>query len=111
MHEVTSNTLGEMVQAIVKTVHPEQIILFGSRGRGEAGPASDVDLLVVETSPFTAGHSRLKELARLERALYPSAVSTDILLFSRKEIEHWRTSLNHVISRALREGKVLYERS
>jgi predicted nucleotidyltransferase len=36
-----------LVQRIVKKFHPEQIILFGSQARGDAGPDSDIDLLVV----------------------------------------------------------------
>ena len=35
MTPITDDLLGRMVQAIVKEVDPEQIILFGSRGRGE----------------------------------------------------------------------------
>ena len=38
-------------------------------------------------------------------------VSKDILVFSREEVEYWRDSLNHVLARALREGRVFYERS
>ena len=37
-------------------------------------------------------------------------VSKDILVYSRAEVEYWRDSLNHVVARALREGRVLYER-
>ena len=36
-----------MVKRIVKRFHPDKIILFGSHARGDAGPDSDVDLLVV----------------------------------------------------------------
>ena len=36
-----------MVGIIVREADPEAIILFGSRARGEAGPHSDVDILVV----------------------------------------------------------------
>lgn len=32
----------------------------------------------------------------------------DILLYSRGEFEHWKHSLNHVVGRAHREGRVLY---
>ena len=39
--------IDRMVKRIVKKFDPEQIILFGSHARGEAGPDSDVDLLVV----------------------------------------------------------------
>jgi predicted nucleotidyltransferase len=42
------------VRRIVERFDPEQIILFGSAARGEAGPESDVDLLVVmPVSAFT----------------------------------------------------------
>jgi uncharacterized protein len=34
----------------------------------------------------------------------------DILIYSEAEAERWRSSLNHVVGRALREGKVVYER-
>jgi predicted nucleotidyltransferase len=41
--------LDEIVQRIVKVAAPEKIILFGSTSRGELGPNSDVDLLVVKS--------------------------------------------------------------
>ena len=39
--------IDQMVGRIVERFDPERIILFGSAARGEAGPDSDVDLLVV----------------------------------------------------------------
>jgi predicted nucleotidyltransferase len=36
-----------MIRRIVKWFGPERIVLFGSHARGDAGPDSDVDLLVV----------------------------------------------------------------
>ena len=36
-----------MVNRIVNEFQPERVILFGSHARGEGGPDSDVDLLVV----------------------------------------------------------------
>lgn len=100
----------EMVEVLVKEADPEQVILFGSRGRGEARDNSDVDLIVVETEPFGPGRDRVKEMARLYRALAGFMVPTDILVYSKADVEYWRDSLNHVLARALRDGKVLYER-
>jgi predicted nucleotidyltransferase len=37
----------KMVNRIVKEFQPERVILFGSHARGEGGPNSDVDLLIV----------------------------------------------------------------
>ena len=39
--------LDDLVQRIVEVAHPRQIILFGSAARGEMGPQSDLDVLVV----------------------------------------------------------------
>lgn len=100
--------LRQMVEIIVSEVSPETIILFGSRARGDARPDSDVDLLVVETEPFSPQRSRRKEAARLYMALRNLGVSKDILLYSREEFERWKDSLNHVVGRAHREGRVLH---
>lgn len=109
-YNITDTVLQEITNAIVREVDPERIILFGSRARSEAAKDSDIDLLIVEQGTFGKGRSRRNELTKVERALIRFAVPTDILLYNVEEVEHWRGSLNHVIGRALREGKVLYER-
>lgn len=100
--------LQQMVETIVREVSPETIIFFGSRARGDARPDSDVDLLVVETEPFSPQRSRRKEAARLYMALRGLAISKDILLYSRDEFERWKNSLNHVVGRAHRKGRLLH---
>ncbi|MCY3825096.1 MAG: nucleotidyltransferase domain-containing protein [Nitrospinae bacterium] len=111
MTRVDDALLRRMVETIVDEVDPEQVILFGSRARGEAAADSDVDFVVVEAAPFGDGRDRRAETTRLWRALAGFDISKDILLFSFDEVEYWRDSLNHVLARALREGEVLYERS
>lgn len=102
--------LQQMVDTIIREVSREAIILFGSRARGDARADSDIDLLIVETEPFSPQRSRRKEAARLYIALKGLNISKDILLYSRDEFEHWRNSTNHVVGRAIREGKVLHGR-
>ena len=108
---IDDTVLQRMTAAIVEAADPEQVILFGSRARGDAGPDSDVDLVVIETEPFGPGRNRRAESTRLSRALAEFRVPKDILVYSHDEAEYWRDSLNNVLARALREGKVLYERS
>ena len=110
MAPVTDALLDQMVQAIVAEVDPEQVILFGSRARGDAREDSDVDLVVVEAEPFGKTRSRRLEAARVYGAVAGFDALTDILIYSRDEVDHWRDSVNHVLARALREGTVLYER-
>lgn len=107
---VTDELIAEMVETLVDEADPEQIILFGSRGRGDARDDSDVDLIVIQAGPFGAGRDRVKEMARLYRAVADFTVPTDILVYSKADVEYWRDSLNHVLARALRDGKVVYER-
>ena len=107
---VTDNLIGQMVRAIVDEVDPEQVILFGSRGRGDERQESDVDLVVVEAEPFGPERSRHKEMVRLYHAVAGFPVAADVLVYSREDVDYWRDSINHVLARALREGKVLYER-
>jgi predicted nucleotidyltransferase len=99
-----------MVEIIVREASPGAIILFGSRARGNSRPDSDVDLLIVESEPFSPQRSRRKEAARLYIALKGLDVSKNILLYSRKEFEHWKNSKNHTVGRAIYEGRVLYDR-
>lgn len=102
--------LQEMTEVIVREVDPERIVLFGSWARGEARADSDVDLLVVCAEPFGPGRSRRREAARLYRRLAGSGVAKDLILVSRAEVEHWRDSPGHIVGRAVREGRVVYER-
>ena len=110
MTRVDELLLQRMTTAIVEVVDPEQVILFGSHARGAAGTASDIDLVVIEAEPFGPDRDRGAEETRLWRALAKFHVPKDILVYSREEVDYWRNSLNHVLARALREGKVLYER-
>ena len=102
--------LGTVVDRIVEEVHPRQIILFGSHARGDARSDSDIDLLVVSDDVYGLKNSRRAALGRLYQSLARLPVPADILLFSRVEVENWTSSLNHVVGRAMREGKILYER-
>jgi uncharacterized protein len=111
MMPVTDDIISEMVQAIVKEIDPEMVILFGSRVSGRAYPDSDVDLLVVEKEPFGPERSRRQELLRIRRAVSPFRTAKDILVYSADEVDHWRNSLNHILGEIMREGKRLYERS
>jgi predicted nucleotidyltransferase len=95
-----------MVQRIVAKFHPEQVILFGSYARGDAGPDSDVDLLIVmdyEGSSFEKG-------VEIRVALHDILFPKDILV-TRPEAFAWRKDVVGTIEwPASREGKVLYAR-
>jgi predicted nucleotidyltransferase len=108
---ITEDILREMTDKIVKEVDPCKVILFGSHARGAASADADLDFLVVEDGPFNAQRSRRAEMTRLWKLLSAYRVAKDFLVYTSEEIDKWRTAGNHVISHALKEGRVLYERA
>lgn len=95
-----------MVQRIADRFSPEQIILFGSQARGDAGSDSDIDLLVVLSkcdNRRAAALSMMKSLADLP-------VGKDIVVTTPQELETRGKLASSVLYPALHEGKVLYAR-
>jgi predicted nucleotidyltransferase len=111
MGAVAEDVIAKVTDAIVKTSHPLKIILFGSAARGEAGASSDLDFLIIGDGSFDASRSRRRELGNIHRSLSDIKIPIDVLLYSKQEFDAWKDSINHVIARANREGKVVYERS
>jgi predicted nucleotidyltransferase len=97
----------EMVRRIVIQFKPEKIILFGSHARGEAGPDSDVDLLVVMA---VEGSKRLKA-TEIDVALFGINVPVDLIVVRPEELERYRHQIGSIFYPALRDGKVLYDRA
>jgi predicted nucleotidyltransferase len=80
-----------------------QVILFGSHARGEAGPDSDVDLLVVEPRV----DDRFAEIVRLQRVIAPLRLPADVVVVSQARVREWGDVANTMLYDALREGRVL----
>ena len=94
----------KMVDRIVERFHPEKVILFGSHARGEAGPDSDVDLLVV----MPVEGSRREKAVQIGVALQDIRGAKDIIVTTPENFE-WRKEVSGTIERpADREGMVLY---
>jgi uncharacterized protein len=102
----TQAHIDRMVKRIVKEFDPEQIILFGSQARGDAGPDSDVDLLVV----MDVEGSKLEKRLEIRGALHDFLVPLDLIVTTPEEFA-WRKDVVGTIEwPASREGKVLYAR-
>lgn len=100
----TRTLITRMVKRIVKKFHPEKIILFGSQARGDAGPNSDVDLLIVLP---VEGSKRAKRIA-IRLAVHDIKIAKDVLVTTPEDFD-WRKEIVGTIEYpAAREGKVVY---
>ena len=100
---LSEEILQEIVRRIVETVKPEKIILFGSAARGEMGPDSDLDLLVVKP----CGHRR-RTATKIERSLIGIGIPTDIIVAKPEDIERYKDTIGLIYRPALRDGKTIY---
>jgi len=85
-------------------------ILFGSYARGKENADSDLDLLIIQDTPFVPENSRLKEMGMLLAPVGGHKNPKGYFDLHPDEVARWKSSLNHIIPTALREGIVLYER-
>ena len=97
----------KMVQRLIARFNPVEIILFGSWARGDAGPDSDVDLLLV----VDAAGSKRKIAVEAYRTLQAIGLAKDIIVVRPEEVARYRDVVGSLIYPALREGEVLYERA
>ena len=107
---MNTTVIARMVRTIVAAVDPDQVILFGSRARGDYKPSSDVDFVVIQGSHRSTSRTRMQDEVQIYKALKGFKVPADILVFKPDDIEYWKDSKNYVLARAVREGKVLYVR-
>ena len=103
-------TLHEWVPVVVARVaqrfDPERIVLFGSLARGDAGPDSDIDLLVV----FPDVVDRRSAAVALRLAIADIPAPVDFVVTDLDEIERRGGIAGPALGTALREGKVVYRR-
>ena len=100
----TTEKLSEITRRIVQASRPEKIILFGSYARGDFGPDSDLDLLVV----IPGVQNSRAESTRLRGVLRGLLVPVDIIVATPDQMERLGDVRGLVYHTALTEGKVLY---
>ncbi len=101
---ITEEQIAEAGQILADSAaSPARVVLFGSYARGDGGPDSDLDFLVIEREV----ESRIREAGRLRRALPFLGVPIDVLVISEEHAERWREVPGTVVHEALAEGQVL----
>lgn len=97
--------LAEGVRRLAEAYQPERIYLFGSKARGDAGPDSDYDLLVVvpDDAPPERRRSRLAY-----EVLWETGTSADVLVWEKTSFERRLHVVASLPATVMREGKLVY---
>ena len=94
--QTTARRLGEACAA-------DQVILFGSRAKGEAGADSDVDLALI----LPDGSNARAKLNQAHRLLWPRAFPIDLIAIPTSV---WRRKSTFLARQITAHGVVLYDR-
>lgn len=97
--------LAEVVKRLVNVYTPELIYLFGSVARGDPGPDSDYDVLVIVPDDASA-ERRGSKLAY--RALWGTGTAADVVVWAKTAFEQRSRVVCSLPATVLREGKLLY---
>jgi predicted nucleotidyltransferase len=100
-------TIDEITRRLVEDCQPVRVYLFGSEARGDAGPDSDLDFLVVvpDDAPedvFRAG--------RLRQAIRGVGHAVDVIPWRRSDFEGRAAYVVASLpATVVREGRLLYD--
>ena len=99
-HDKTLATIRETARSVLAGA---QVLLFGSHTRGEAGPESDYDILVITERPV---HLRDKFALRtqIRKRLPEMGIRCDVLIQSEQEVQRKRELPGHIVRSALLDG-------
>jgi uncharacterized protein len=95
----------ESVMAGLKLYDADKAILFGSAARGDADEYSDIDLIVIKETD----RRFLDRLADVIEAIQPR-FGMDVLVYTPEEFDRMLAEENPLLTQAVREGRVIYER-
>lgn len=93
-------TIGEVARSVLPAA---QVLLFGSHARGQAGPDSDYDILIITDHPLDI-RTKLALRTDIRKQLLERGIRCDVLIQSDEETQRKKELPGHVVRSALREG-------
>jgi predicted nucleotidyltransferase len=101
---VSEKLINEIVTRVVEAANPTRVILFGSHARGDAGPDSDIDLLIIVAETGSRRELAIKTRTALREVKRPF----DIIIAEEEDVRFYGDTPGTVLYPALREGVVVY---
>ena len=89
----------------MEAYQPHRIYLFGSKARGDSGPDSDFDLMVVVPDDAPAARKRSRLAYDVLRG---TGTAADVLVWTRSAFESRLHLVASLPATVIREGKLLH---
>jgi predicted nucleotidyltransferase len=93
-----------VVKIIAEAIHPQKIILFGSRATGTARPDSDLDLVVI----YAGEKSKRQVKLDIHRLMEPESLPMDLFVLSPEEMQRQRHVANTLAREVAERGVTVY---
>lgn len=104
MTQDKTEIIESLIERIVNAVRPMRIVLFGSAARGEVGPDSDLDVMVV----MPDGTHRLNTVRYLYKQMFGFGFPVDIVVTTPSLLERHKDNVGLIYRTVLAEGEEVY---
>ncbi|MCJ7748049.1 MAG: nucleotidyltransferase domain-containing protein [Desulfobacterales bacterium] len=94
-----------VVKQLIKSYHPEKVILFGSLSDKKKFPR-DIDLFIIKKNPPHLGVERVRELDRTIKY----KIATDFIVYTPEEVKKREKLGDPFVKTILEKGNILYEK-
>jgi uncharacterized protein len=101
---ISDPVVKHVVKIIAEAIHPQKIILFGSRAKGTARPDSDLDLVII----YAGEKSKRQIKLDIHRLLEPASLPMDLFVLSPEELLRQRHVANTLAREIAEKGVTVY---
>jgi uncharacterized protein len=107
IHMVSSDKIADIANRIAKKFNPDKIFLLGSYAKGLPNEDSDLDLLIIKDTDQPIQNRGYD----IRMSLVGTMIPFDILVFTNSEFEKEKENKYSFLHSAMKDAKVLYERT
>jgi len=103
INTIDNKSIKNLIIRIIPNLHPDKIILFGSRARNDFVAESDYDLLIILNDKLSFQDKR-KISSLIRKVFAKKLIDADVIVKTTEEINYFKDKTGSVVKNALEEG-------